>query len=174
VQPSPARVRGEPSVGLERTPRCRRATSSARHAAARKLNRPLLTSYYFISVNAGAGHAWRTPAPVTRCGPDLFQAAPAADNSFSNLVIQLDIFMIVFLQIAMERGQQIPGIVVQLRCRNIPFPLFVVCSSISSPFVPTRLEPQRPPARRTRIVAHAPRQILAANLTRPAHFSIRA
>jgi hypothetical protein len=80
------------------------ATSSARHAAARKLNHPLLTSYYFISLNPGAGHAWRTPAPVTHCGPDLFQAAPAADNSFSNLVIQLDIFMIPFLQIAMERG----------------------------------------------------------------------
>jgi hypothetical protein len=139
---------------------------SSLDAAARKLNHPLLTNYYFISLNAGAGHAWRTPAPVTRCGPDLFQAAPAADNSFSNLVIQLDIFMIPFLQIAMERGQQIPGIVVQLLCRNIPFPLFVVCSSISSPFVPPRLEPQRPPAR-------APRQILAANLTRPAHFSIR-
>jgi hypothetical protein len=103
-----------------------------------------------------------------------FKRRQPADNSFSNLVIQLDIFMIPFLQIAMERGQQIPGIVVQLLCRNIPFPLFVVCSSISSPFVPPRLEPQRPPARRTRIIARAPRQILAAKLPRRAHFLIRA
>ena len=90
------------------------------------------------------------------------------------LIIQLAIFMIPFLQIAMERGQQIPGIVVQLLCRNIPFPLFVVCSSISSPFVPPGLEPQRPPARRTRIIARAPRQILAAKLPRRAHFLVRA
>jgi hypothetical protein len=162
--------------------------------AARKLNHPLLTSYYFINLNAGAGHAWRTSAPVTRCGSDLFQAAPGANRlplarqanvaqlsmvspafpaADERLALRLDyllrlgvghlLVMMIhsrissssltyslssLLQFAMERGQQIPGIVVQLLCRNIPFPLLLVCSSISSPFVPLRLEPQRLPAPR--------------------------